>query len=205
MWRCCCKLIINVLNNTIRSIHDEPQAPSYWTIRIYCTNILTNVMLNNYNKLRRLCIQLINSSKISLNCGFDLTWFGCGTSPSTQKARKCWSLATFLSSLFFRVPVNITHSSHCADAFNSPALSRNTWIKAPKFPVVQLLMAKFLHKLAVVSSSSLWSELQVNNYPEPLSLQCVLSSNEALYCNTIIASWGSFVGECSEHNSMYIL
>ncbi len=53
------------------------------------------------------------------------------------------------------VSSHATYSSHCADAFSSAALVRNTLINAEKFPVRQLLMAKFLQMLAVDSSSSL--------------------------------------------------
>ena len=53
-----------------------------------------------------------------------------------------------------------TYSSHCADAFNSVHLIRKLCISAPKFPVLQLFIAKFLQINAVDSSSNLASELE---------------------------------------------
>ena len=47
-----------------------------------------------------------------------------------------------------------TYSSHCAEAFSSVARVKNTLTKEPKFPVRQLLMAKFLQMLVVDSSSN---------------------------------------------------
>ena len=48
-----------------------------------------------------------------------------------------------------------TYSSHCVEAFNSAALVKNTFISAEKFPVRQLLIAKFLQIIAVDSSNNL--------------------------------------------------
>ena len=55
---------------------------------------------------------------------------------------------------------DLTYSSHCVEAFNSAARVKNTFISAEKFPVRQLLIAKFLQIIAVDSSNNLWSGLQ---------------------------------------------
>ena len=63
----------------------------------------------------------------------------------------------FLS--FDFITFRLTYSSHCADAFNSAALVKNTLINAEKFPVRQLFMTKFLQMMAVDSSKIRWSAL----------------------------------------------
>ena len=58
-----------------------------------------------------------------------------------------------------RLKHDTTYSSHCAEAFSSLALTRNTRTNEPKLPVWQLLMEKFLQIREVASSNSRWSAL----------------------------------------------
>lgn len=77
---------------------------------------------------------------------------------------------TFTESLFYSYKYSMvfpsslhqewpTYSSHCTEAFSSVARTKKLRIKAPKFPLLQLLMATPLQMLEVDSSNSFPSEL----------------------------------------------